>query len=383
MIDRGTFLAGLGATPIGFQGLPNYATQLSIAVVAPFSGPDRPSGEQLGNGVRAALDEYNQARFTTDKIFSIRTFDDHNDVQDALINAQFATSDPTIVAVIGHLGAKGTISALRTTYATAQMPLLVPAVTDNALTSQGYQTVFRLPTRDFDEGRLLAEYVVRSGRPKAPIVFVQDGDYGAGVAQGYVQGLGAAKISATTTTVALSSPDYDALTTAALAASPDHVTFAGNVAVLGPLLATLRARGYQGPVAACQGFFDALVVTKFAAACEGMTISSSMPYLGLAASSTQLVNDYQLRYGPLVPVAAFSYAATQIIIAAVRRTGATTRTVLARALAQVGISYSTLVGNFQFTSSGDTFDPQIYFYGVRDGKFVYIRQAHPSTFLTR
>jgi branched-chain amino acid transport system substrate-binding protein len=383
MIGRGDFLASLGATTVAQAiPLPNYATQIGIGVVAPFSGPARAAGEALGNGVRAAIDEYNRTRFTNAPIFSIRTFDDRNDVQSAAVNAQFVTADPTIVAVIGHLGAKGTLAALRT-YAEALMPLIVPAVTDDELTAQGYRTVFRLPTRDYDEGRLIAEYVVRSGKPSKPIVISKAVDYGPGVVEGYVAAMHAAKITATSIVVPADKPDLDAIAASAAASTPDHVVLAGYVSDLGPLLRALRAHGYTGPIAACQGFFDATTLTTYGKDAEGLIISTSMPYLPLAPNVTQLVQDYQQTYGALIPVAAFAYAATQIVIAAVQRSGATQHATLARTMAQLGGTYSTLVGNFQFSVTGDTFDPELYFYRVAGGKLDYVRQAHPSSFLSR
>jgi ABC-type branched-subunit amino acid transport system substrate-binding protein len=193
----------------------------------------------------------------------------------------------------------------------------------------------------------------------------------------------AAKITATSIVVPADKPDLDAIAASAAASTPDHVVLAGYVSDLGPLLRALRAHGYTGPIAACQGFFDATTLTTYGKDAEGLIISTSMPYLPLAPNVTQLVQDYQQTYGALIPVAAFAYAATQIVIAAVQRSGATQHATLARTMAQLGGTYSTLVGNFQFSVTGDTFDPELYFYRVAGGKLDYVRQAHPSSFLSR
>jgi branched-chain amino acid transport system substrate-binding protein len=382
MIARGEFLAGLGGVgTLGAIDIPNYAATVSIGVVCPLSGPFRAAGEQLANGVRGAVDYQNRQRAGFDKIFTVRTFDDQNGVATAMVNAQFAVDDPTIVAVVGHLGAKATIAVLRT-YAQAQLALVVPAVTADALTAAGYRNIFRLPTRDLVEGQLLAKFVNARSSPKSPHVLVQDGDYGSDVANGYVQQFGTFKVDTGVTTFAYDKPDYGGAADKALSAKPDHIMLAGTAQDMGPIVQVLRDKGYAGPFAAPQGFFDALTVSSYAKACDGMVISTSMPDLALAPTAFRILADYQSSYGPLVPVSAFSYAAAQIIISAVRRTGAVARNSLVSSMS-LGGNYDTIVGSFTFSPTGDGVDPELYFYTIADAKFSYLKQAHPSSFLSR
>jgi branched-chain amino acid transport system substrate-binding protein len=384
MIGRSDFLAGLGGLgTVAATGIevPQYAATVAIGVVCPLSGSFRSAGEQLANGVRGAIDFQNRERFGFDKIFTLRTFDDQNGVADAMVNGQFAIDDPTIVAVIGHLGAKATVSVLKT-YAQAQMPLIAPAVTADALTAQGYHNVLRLPTRDFVEGQLLAKFVTARSSPKTPHLIVQDGDYGADVANGYTQQFGTQKIDCSGTIFAYDKPDFGAAADKALTAKPDHILLAGTAQDMGPIVKVLRDKGYTGPLAAPQGFFDAVTASKYAAECEGIVISTSMPYLALAPSAFRLLDDYQGSYGPIVPVAAFAYAAAQIVMSAVKRTGATQRATLMNTMT-LGGSYDTIVGSFTFAPTGDPIDPELYFYTIAGGKFSYLKQAHSSAFLSR
>jgi ABC-type branched-subunit amino acid transport system substrate-binding protein len=358
MIARGEFLAGLGGVgTLGAIDIPNYAATVSIGVVCPLSGPFRAAGEQIANGVRGAVDYQNRQRAGFDKIFTVRTFDDQNGVATAMVNAQFAVDDPTIVAVVGHLGAKATIAVLRT-YAQAQLALVVPAVTADALTAAGYRNIFRLPTRDLVEGQLLAKFVNARSSPKSPHVLVQDGDYGSDVANGYVQQFGTFKVDTGVTTFAYDKPDYGGAADKALSAKPDHIMLAGTAQDMGPIVQVLRDKGYAGPFAA------------------------SMPDLALAPTAFRILADYQSSYGPLVPVSAFSYAAAQIIISAVRRTGAVARNSLVSSMS-LGGNYDTIVGSFTFSPTGDGVDPELYFYTIADAKFSYLKQAPPSSCLSR
>ncbi len=207
----------------------------------------------------------------------------------------------------------------------------MPTVTDDRITAQGYRNVFRLPVKDSDEGALVAGYVLSTGS-KAPQVVSQDGDYGPEVATGFVRGAAARRVDAPATQFPLDKPDYAKTAATILAKNPDCIVLAGLVGDMGPLLPALRAKGYSGRIVATQGFFDAQTVGKYAKDAEGLVISTNVPYYRLAPTALRDVQDYESRYGPLTPVAAYGYAAVQLVRAAVRRTGASNRLNLIRAL---------------------------------------------------
>ena len=218
--------------------------------------------------------------------------------------------------------------------------------------------------------------------PKVPHVLVQDGDYGADVADGYARQFATLKVDTKITIFKYDKPDFSGAADDTLAGKPDHIMLAGTAQDMGPIVKILRDKGYTGPLAAPQGFFDALTASKYAVECEGIVVSTSMPYLALAPTAFRLLNDNQSSYGPFAPVSAFAYAATQIIISAVHRTGATARNTLMSSMS-LGGNYDTIVGSFTFSPTGDPIDPELYFYTVASGKFSYLKQAHSSTFLSR
>ena len=170
---RADFLAGAGAAAgVAFAQPPTpYTATLRFAVVCPQSGPDGRIGRQLLDGVRAAVDELNNERTSLERFLVYDAYDDHNTAADATVQASFATGNPETQAVIGHLSS-GTTLVAEPAYANAQIALIVPTVTDDRVTSRGYRNVFRLPTKDSDEGSLVAAYAITTGS-KAPHVAVQ------------------------------------------------------------------------------------------------------------------------------------------------------------------------------------------------------------------
>ena len=389
MIGRGRFLGGASALAAGTLARSagaslldqNLAAVTTIGVVAPLTGKDLRFGEQIGDGVRAAIDDTNQRRGSLDRIFAMRTFDDENALATGIVNAQFACDDASITCVIGHLSGSITDVALRT-YALAGLPVIVPASSFDRLTSHNYPYVYRLATKDSTEGRLAAKTFTAQLKPKQAVVLSQDGDYGYDVALGAVQQLDADKIPAKALSFPWDKADFAGVAQQTLALNPDVVFLAGIVRDMGPIVPALRAAGYKGAFYASQGFFDPLTASKYGADAEGLTVSSSMPPLAFAPAVFRLRTDYESKYGQITPLAAFSYAAAQIAIAACRRVGASNRAAAARSLA-MPYAYDTMVGTMQFSPTGDPIDPNLYFYTLTGGAFKYARAAHPSTFVLK
>jgi len=381
-VIRAEFLAGMGGAAAATQvaQITPYTATLRFAVVCPQSGPDARIGRQLLDGVRGATDEFNRTRPSFERLLIYTAYDDHNTPADATVQAAFATGSPDVIAVIGHVSSAATL-VTEPSYANAQVALIVPTVTDDRITARGYRNVFRLPTKDSDEGSLVAAYAIKTGS-KAPHVVTQETDYGPDVAGAFVRRASALHVKSDVTVFPVDKPDFGKAADAVLSHSPDCVVLAGNVDDMGPLLGTLRAKGYTGRFVGTQGFFDALTLKHYAKEAEGLVVSTTVPYYPLAPTVLRDVQEYQAHNGPLTPVAAFGYAAVQLIRNASRRANATNRLALIRAIASGG-SYDTVTGSYTFTSNGDVLDPNCYFYRITNGKFAYDRQAHPSGFMLK
>jgi branched-chain amino acid transport system substrate-binding protein len=389
-LDRRAFLGGAAAlTATAAAARPALATfgdtplagTALIAVVAPFSGDEIRLGEQLGNGVRAAIDDANLRRGTLDRAYDMRTFDDQNLLASGLVNAQFACDDPNVLAVIGHLSGRITDASLQT-YVNAKMPLICPASTYDRITAHGYGNVLRLTTKDSTEGHLAARHINATLKPKTVVTLYQDGDYGADVAAGFQDQMLGDKVDASAILFSWNKPDFAGVVKATLEKKPDVVFLAGIPKDMGPVLPQLRAAGYAGPIYASQGFFDALTLQRYAAPAEGLVISTSMPPLNLAPGAFRIRNDFERKYGPMTPLSAFAYAAAQIVIAIVRRTGASDRLAISRALTY-STTFDTVVGSLAFGNDGDPQNPDVYFYSVKNGAWRYETAAYPNSYIVK
>jgi branched-chain amino acid transport system substrate-binding protein len=388
-VKRRSFIAAAAAATAAIPATPALAVygdlplggSVTIGVVGPFTGDSMRAGEQIANGVRAATDDANRSRGSLDKAYLMRTFDDQNLLASGLVNAEFACDDANIVAVIGHLSGRITEAALQT-YVTNRMPIICPASTYDRLTAHGYGNLIRLPTKDSIEGHLAARYINATIKPKTVAVLYQDGDYGADVAAGFQDQMLGDKVTSNAIAFAWDKPDFAGVAKATLEKAPEIVYLAGITKDMAPIVPKLRALGYTGSFFASQGFFDAATIAKLGPQAEGLTISCSMPPLNLAPGAFRIKNDYERRYGPMSPIAAFSYAATQIVLAVVKRTGASDRLAVQRGLG-FSSSFDTVVGSLSFANDGDPQNPNAFFYTVKDGAWRYVTAANPSNFIVK
>jgi branched-chain amino acid transport system substrate-binding protein len=379
-MQRADFLGALGSAAVA-AGAPFQVTPtISIALCAPLSGPARGIGERLGKGVTAAIQYSNQLAGSLSRTFLMRPFDDQNTAANASLVSSFAAGDSSVIAAIGHVSSDATLQGIAN-YGPAQLPLIVPVCTDDRITATQYHNVFRLPTKDSFEGQIFARTVIDQYKPKLPYVFVQDADYGADVANGFLAAMSAQKVAAQYQQFPYANANFGAVADKALAVQPDFVFLAGTVGDMGPIVGVLRAKGYTGPIGASQGFFDGATL-KIGTPANGMMVSTSMPYLPFAPSTARVRQEFESHFGPLDPIEAFGYAAAQIVISAVGRTSAAGRGATATAIAQ-GIPIETMTGTYSFNGFGDPLQPQIYYYTVKDGKIAYLKQAHPSTFMLK
>ena len=387
-MKRAGFIAGSAAAGVSAMAAPAGATYgdtpiagtVTIGVVAPFTGDSIRYGEQLGNGVRAALDDANQLRGPLDKVFVVRTFDDQNLLATGLVNAQFACDDPEVSAVIGHLSGRITEAAMQT-YVSNQMPVINPASSYDRLTAHGYGNLLRLQTKDTTEGHLAARHINATKKPLGVAALYQEADYGPDVLVGFVTQMQSDKVPITPATLDLEKPEFDAAAKGIVGSEGGHRVSRGprqrhgrhptGAAERGLHRRHLRLPGllrcrHDHEVRRGSGRLDDL---EFDAAARDRARVRSASKATSSASTDRSHHS-----------SAFGYAAAQIVVSVVQRTNANDRVAVARAL-NISSAFNTLVGSLTFQNDGDPLDANVYFYTVKNGAWRYVASAIPSSYI--
>ncbi|MHB8147336.1 MAG: branched-chain amino acid ABC transporter substrate-binding protein [Vulcanimicrobiaceae bacterium] len=382
---RGTFIAAGAAATLApriaraqFTG--PVLQQLTIGVSVPLSGELVGFGKDVVRGVQAAVDETNRFTISLKQSFGVRSFDDQNNGQIAVTNAQIAQADPSIIGMVGNLTAPVTLTALPA-YANANFAIVVPTVTADVITSRGYRNIYRLPTKDSTEGQLVARTLLPQHAGVTAVALTTDGSYGPDVAQGFVQYAKTERHNATVVTLDANHIDPAAAAKACLALSPTHIFLAGKPTDLGPVAEALRLEGYTGAFSASDGFYGQVTIDKYAKLLNGVSVASAMPPLDRIPSIFQLLRDFEGEVGSVNAFSAYGYAAAQLIIFASQRSGATTRFTLLNTIQEQPSGFTTIVGQYSFNFNGDAILANIYFYTIGKDGFTFDRAAIPTGFV--
>lgn len=349
------------------------ARQLTLGVNVPLSGTYAAYGNQVVQGVKAAIDEQNLLANLSQLVYGIRPLDDENSASVSMGNVSIAAADPTIIGMIGNLTPSVTIETL-TQYANQSFAIVVPDVTAAALTARGFHNVYRLPTRDDVAGRLFASTIFRKQASSLALAVTLDGDYGPDVARGFVQQARADHRQADIVTLPSDAFDPPDAAKSIVARSPDFLFLCGKVAQLGPLISALAANGYNGAYGMSDGFYTQDTLDKYAAFLDKALVYTAFPPLTRATGIFQQLNDLHREVNGITMLVAFGYAAAQIIIQAAGRTNSTTRYQLLTSMQMSG-GFNTLVGPYTFDLNGDPLIPNLYFFRISGTSFDYVQPA--------
>jgi ABC-type branched-subunit amino acid transport system substrate-binding protein len=380
-MDRATFLGGLLATTTVTPVTPlqqPILQQVTLGVNVPLSGPYGNYGRDVVNGVTAAINETNKYNASLTKAYGIRYFDDQNSGAIATSNVLVAAADPTVIGMIGNLTLDVTMTAL-SQYANSGFALVVPCVTADKLTQQGYHNVYRLPASDSTEGRLFASAVLRGRSTSNVLGVIVDGDYGLEVARAFVAQAKANKHNAELLTL---EPNADVADSTAIIGrhAPAYIFFAGRPDKLGPIAVALRAAGYTGDLGFADSFYSEDVPKTFGKALSGAIVASALPPLDKVPSIVTYLPDFRGAVGAVTAFSAYGYAAAQLIILAQQRANAANRFQVLEQLQQGG-TYSVMVGNYSFNYAGDATFPNVYLFTLTADGFTFYKPAFSDGFV--
>jgi branched-chain amino acid transport system substrate-binding protein len=387
-MKRRGFLAAAGAAAAASTAparaqipFPNqqFLQQLTVGVNVTLSGPLQKYGTDVVRGAQAAVDETNRFTAPISHVWGLRAFDDRNDAALAATNASVAASDPTIVGIVGNLTAPMTLASL-SRYANVSFAVVVPTVTADAVTARGFHNVFRLPANDSASGRLFASAVLSEKKGVTALAVALDGDYGYDVARGFVQQAKTDRHAADVLLFPTTGIDPHAAARTVLDRAPGYVFLCGKTAALGPIAEALRLTGYTGDFGASDGFYNGDTIATYAKTLDGAYVASSMPPLDRIPSAVGLLTDFQREVGAITAFSAFGYAATQLLIAASQRSNASTRYSLLSAM-QRSPTFTTLVGQYSFSVTGDPLIPNIYIYSIEKTAFKFWRPGFRTGFV--
>ena len=374
-------------------------TVIKIGIDLPVSGADAASGVPTQNGAMLAIEQANK---TAPKgiVFAAVALDDavggkHNPQQGAN-NLKSLVADPQVLGVVGPFNSN---------VATAEIPIsnlaglvqVSPSNTNPDLTKTAkFRTAhpnvinyFRVCTTDLIQGRAGATFARQQGFKKAYILDDNE-TYGKGLADVFekdFKAMGGTVLGHEHITA--DQQDFKSLLSKVAATNPDVLYWGGVFSTGGGLIRQQMAAAGMDPakVAFFSGddFPSNPAYLKLAGAAAANTFATlPAPDVSRIPAAKKFVADYTARFksdvGGYSPGA---YVSAQVIIngirTAMKQNGGKVPTRAAVIKAVHAEKVKSIIGNFAFDKNGDTTNPLISLWTVKNGKWEFSKQINVAT----
>ncbi|MEK6645798.1 MAG: branched-chain amino acid ABC transporter substrate-binding protein [Candidatus Firestonebacteria bacterium] len=353
-------------------GCSKKAKVIKIGAVAAITGDQAAIGQDLINGVAMAIDEANAIGGINGVQLELYALDDKADPKEAVNAAHKFAVDDDVLAVIGHLNSGCTIPA-SAVYHDAQLVMITPSATNPAITGQGFENIFRVCVTDDIQGGNSGEFAVKKLK-KTRIAIIHDKSaYGQGLAEEFkksVTNLGAQVLSFEGITPR--EMDYTAVLTKIKGTKPELLYFGGMYTEGALLVKQIKGLGIKTIFMGGDGLFVPEFIKLSGASSEGSIMSFlALPY-NEVESAKNFVEKFTQKYGEIKTYAPYAYDAAKIVIEAIKRAGKLDRKIVLNEMRNTK-DFDGITGKTSFDEKGDNLNKQIYFYQVKNGKFIWLK----------
>ena len=354
-----------------------------IALAAPLTGDLAAMGQGMKLCAQIAVEEANASGRFKHKI-ELRPFDDRADPKEAVNIANQITSDPNIVAIIGHLNSGCSIPASQI-YARHNLLMITPATTNPKLTIQQTESswkwtknIFRVNTTDDVQGQYAANFLLQNLKLHTVSVIHDKTPYGQGLAEEFKKEFGAkgGKVLSFNG-ISLGDKDFKALVTRIKSEKPDAVYFGGVYNEGGLIVKQARELGLKSVFMSV----DAMQSPEYFKIAGVYADGSYITNVGVPRENTAqakvFMEKFRAQY-PNVdeqPYDHYTYEATNIALLALENAGMSDSDSVDRAkmIDYAGtVKYDGVLGHTEFDEKGDTKNKIITIYTVKNGKFEAI-----------
>ncbi|MCA1982534.1 branched-chain amino acid ABC transporter substrate-binding protein [Nocardioides nematodiphilus] len=250
----------------GKGGCGNY----SLAFMGALTGDAGALGVNMINGVKLAVDEYNQKH--ADCKVTVKDFDSQGSPDKAPALATQIVQDSSIAGLVGP-GFSGESNATGKTFFEAGMPSISPSATDDGLTKQGWTTWHRVIGNNGAQATAAAKYLKETVGAKKVFVVDDAQDYSKGLAEAFKTAAGSMVVGSDQ--IQVGQTDMSAVVTQVKASGADAFYYGGYYAEAGLLAKQLRNAGFKGTFMSGDGAEDpAFVKAAGSAAAEGALLTA-------------------------------------------------------------------------------------------------------------
>ena len=365
--------AASGGTPASKGG-----QTVTIALGGPFSGSEKPTGDQIRAGAKLAADEVNEAGGITagplkGAKIAFRELDDADDPARGAANMRTIVDDEGLVAYVGSAVSDVSV-AMAPIASQAGFSMLSAYASSEKILEQatGKKSVFVVPPTFPAYAFSVADQLIKDGHTR-PAILHGTGTYGDGIANLFVSGLKAKNVSAVANeTFAFTDTDFRTQLARIKNANPDSLVVVGLANIDALVLQQADELGLKVPVYDPGGITNSDTFLKAAGPlANGLTGNTPIYPARNTAASQSLKEGYTKETGDSVipDPAVFAYEGVRAVAAALAD-GAKGREDLADHLHAITLA-DTGVGSLKFAPDGSRLGGRLYLYRITNGAPQY------------
>lgn len=364
------FVAVFLAAAVGWPGLGEATHTIKIGIAGPMTGGDAKMGQEFEKAGRLALEERG-GQVAGHKIEFLAE-DDKSDPKEAVTVANKLVN-AGVKAVIGHYNSSCSIPA-SDIYNEAGIVQMTPTSSNPKFTERGYKMVYRVITRDDQQGLFVADYLKNQAKAKRVAIIHDKTTYGQGLAEetkASLEKLGIKPVFYEAIT--RGEKDFTPVVTKLKAANPDYTYFTGYYSEGGMLVRQFRDLGVAGVFFAGDANQDPVFVETAGKAGEGV-IMSTAPLPEQVPAAAEFLKKFVAKYGPNPgPFVHYDYDAFNLLFMAMEKAGKEIDNPKAiNAELKKIKNYKGTSGTISFNEKGDVpgREKQFIVLVIKDGKFT-------------
>jgi branched-chain amino acid transport system substrate-binding protein len=341
---------------------------IRIGAAGPMTGDQSKMGIDLRNAVELAVAEWNEKGGVLGKRIEMIAGDDQADPKQAVSIANKFINQK-VIALVGHWNSSCSIPASEY-YNNANIVMISPATTNPKLTLQGFKRVFRVCGTDDQQGRVAAEYIVNTLKPKRVAIIHDKTAYGQGLADFFRKALGSSIEVVYYGGIIQRDPDYKAVLTALKEKKPEVYFFGGIYPEAARLVRQAKEVGLAAPMITGDGVYDPTFINIAGKSAEGTYVTFGKDPSGL--STAKGFNEkYKVKYGEPGPYSIYAYDAAYILLTAIAETGTTDGATVADYIGKN--TFKGAFGDISFDKNGDVSKAPYVVWQVKNGSFVQVQ----------
>ncbi len=365
---------------LGTAGLSPAAEDIRLGVNAELTGSKPTVGDSCKKAMELLAEQVNQAGGLRlgNKSYRLTLFveDNEDKSESAAAAAQKLITQNNVLAIVGP-NASGNAIPAASICEDAQVIMISPWST-NPKTTEGKKFVFRACFVDDFQGQVMAKFARQHQQAKtAAVLYDVASEYNKGIAEffkKFFEAAGGRVVAFESYTK--DDKDFSSQLTKIKAAAPETL-FLPNYYNEVPLqVQQARRLGLTCPIIGSDSWGSEELLRLGGPALEGSFFSTHYAADIATAKAQKFIHEFETKYGKKPDdVAALTYDAGQLLLAAIAKAGVPDRRRVRQALATIA-EFEGVTGKMQFKGAGDPLKSAVILQ-IKNGKFSYFSSVQP------